>query len=200
MTMQTIEKYRLAVDLGRSGGTDLHKSSQYVAWSDGQFECRILPRNSGQIVPRNNCDFTFLYLMQSGTAIKLGMSKNPKKRLLDLKTGAAKKINLLQQHRIPKEGARTIESKCHRVLWDFRSAGEWFEVRPLIAEIAIEHVAFGRMDRHAIDTIIALEKMRTLPDRAERHADKEFQLEMALRCNPTVETGMLHRIMPRIML
>lgn len=197
MSMQAIENYTLAVDIGRSGGTDHSKRTQYVEWIDGQFNCQLNPHTPAVIVPR--VSFTHLYLMKSGDTIKLGMSKNPSERQRSLKTGAAQRLELLKQFRIPKDGARMKEATCHRLLRPFRTAGEWFRVKPITAELIVMHVTDGTPDRAAITAILEIEEFDRDKRNTSHHRDRE-RLEMAIRANPTIPSWYLTSYLPRIMI
>lgn len=195
MMDQVLEKYRLAVDIGRSGGDATCAKDQYVSWSDGHFEARISAAKLTQIVPLERGNYSFIYLMRAGDVIKIGMSKNPKERMSALKTGAAAKLELYAQTRVSKADARSVEAGCHRVLREFRTAGEWFSIRPQIGQMVIDHVRRNSPDKSGITAILEYEKFRLSAD--WENADRRLRLEMAVRANPTVSLGDMLKVLPR---
>jgi len=190
---EAIEMYRLAAEFGRSGGTARSADLQYVTWREGQFDCRILPHNSEENVPRQNHEYTFIYLMTAGDTVKVGMSRNPETRVKALRAGASRRIECRKQFKLPKPGARYKEAQCHRLLRDFRTSGEWFKVREIIAEAVIQHVITGTPDQSGIQAILDYETYSLSRD-GDR--DERFRREMAIRANPTICTRTAHFIHP----
>ena len=68
-----------------------------------------------------------LYLIENTTnsQIKIGISKNPKRRLKNLQTGNGDRLKLIAQFDVPND--RHFEKRLHRAFWQFRKHGEWFE-------------------------------------------------------------------------
>jgi hypothetical protein len=150
-------------------------------------------------VPQLKYDFTYLYLMEAGPFVKVGMSRKPDNRVRELRTGASHRIELREQFKLPKPGARTKEAACHRLLKPFRSSGEWFKVRLEVAEAVIRHVAYNAPDLSGAQAIIAYELFRGSRNWDERR-EEQLRLEMAIRSNPTVATSTMTKIFPRILL
>ena len=69
-----------------------------------------------------------LYIIESNTNLyKIGISKNPVKRLKQLQTGNGTKLRLVQMFLVPNE--RLLERKIHSMLWQCKSMNqksEWF--------------------------------------------------------------------------
>jgi hypothetical protein len=67
-----------------------------------------------------------LYLISDGEKLKIGVSKNPQKRLTQLQTGHPKKLKIIKIYDVPNYH----EKRLHRQLWMFRERhnGEWFTV------------------------------------------------------------------------
>lgn len=63
-----------------------------------------------------------VYFIQSGAAIKIGVSTSVKQRLASLQTSSPTKLVLLAT----VEGAREDEARLHRRFANERIAGEWF--------------------------------------------------------------------------
>lgn len=72
-----------------------------------------------------------LYLIQCDETqqIKIGVSKNPNKRLKQLQTGNGSKLRLLKVYQI--ENDIFIEKRLHKMFWQNRRKGEWFQFSPL---------------------------------------------------------------------
>ena len=67
-----------------------------------------------------------IYLIQNVTTddIKIGISKNPLKRLSQLQTGNGDKLILLGVYEVGND--RAIEKRLHKMFWQSRQKGEWF--------------------------------------------------------------------------
>ncbi len=70
----------------------------------------------------------FLYVISDGTAIKIGISKHPDKRVKQLQTGHPNRLSIA--FKLETQKAREIESHLHKILWEkrSRSAKEWFKM------------------------------------------------------------------------
>lgn len=69
---------------------------------------------------------TYLYFIQQGDStgpIKIGISKNPKKRLHTLQIGNAVPLTLLAIHK----GTFADEQKIHQIFKEHHIQGEWFD-------------------------------------------------------------------------
>jgi predicted GIY-YIG superfamily endonuclease len=75
----------------------------------------------------------YIYLIQSleNGYYKIGVSKNPQKRLLQLQTGNSSKLNLVEYY--PSEYANKIEKTIHNFLSHQKKEGEWFDISLLEA-------------------------------------------------------------------
>ena len=67
-----------------------------------------------------------VYAIATATAVKIGVSNNPPKRLRTLQTGATDKLRLV--HSIEHSDARLVERLAHDMLKDKHTHGEWFRV------------------------------------------------------------------------
>lgn len=78
-----------------------------------------------------------IYLIQNTTnsQIKIGRSKNPKRRLKTLQTGNGDRLKIIAQFDVEKD--RHFEKRIHRAFWQFRKKGEWFEFPNKDVAIAI---------------------------------------------------------------
>ena len=71
---------------------------------------------------------TFVYLIQHGYGgIKIGVSKDPKKRCKQLQTGNQKKLRVIATFSFKsKSEALIVEELLHRKFAQYRMNGEWF--------------------------------------------------------------------------
>lgn len=76
----------------------------------------------------------YVYLMRSGTRLKIGVARDPHSRLRELRV-AAGPIELVAKRRFgSRERARAAESAAHAKFDGFRLHGEWFSDVPEIVE------------------------------------------------------------------
>lgn len=70
----------------------------------------------------------YVYLIQSLEEgyYKIGVSKNPKKRLKQLQTGNSSELKLINFY--PSEYADKIEKTIHNLLSHNKKEGEWFDI------------------------------------------------------------------------
>lgn len=75
-------------------------------------------------------DGTFVYLIESGDAYKIGVSKNVPDRLSMLNCGSAQRAELVALRR----GSFSLERRLHQKLRAYRLNGEWFRACPAVYE------------------------------------------------------------------
>lgn len=70
----------------------------------------------------------YIYLIHNGSAYKIGISKNPERRVKQLQTAAATKLSIYITYRVPDKIAKRLETQLHRMFWQSRARynGEWF--------------------------------------------------------------------------
>lgn len=69
----------------------------------------------------------FLYIISDGTDAKIGVSKQPEKRLKSLQTGSPKKLILYATYEILDKNPFGFEKKCHEAISkSYQKRGEWF--------------------------------------------------------------------------
>ena len=70
----------------------------------------------------------YVYLIQSLEEgyYKIGVSKNPEKRLQQLQTGNSSELKLISSY--PSEYADKIEKTIHNLLSHNKKEGEWFDI------------------------------------------------------------------------
>jgi hypothetical protein len=70
----------------------------------------------------------YLYVIFNEEHYKIGISKQPERRLKQLQTGCAVSIKLIKTYKIPDSYARKIEKQVHRMFWQRQLKGEWFDL------------------------------------------------------------------------
>ena len=74
---------------------------------------------------------TYVYFIQAGYgSIKVGMAKNPEKRLANMQTSTSKTLRLLAKFPMPdRQAARNLEIDLHKAFAHEHIRGEWFNRR-----------------------------------------------------------------------
>jgi len=71
---------------------------------------------------------SYLYIISNGTDLKIGVSKNPAKRLKQLQTGSSESLELIEIYSLPSEKVYKLEKECHqRLVSSYVKRGEWFK-------------------------------------------------------------------------
>jgi hypothetical protein len=99
----------------------------------------------------------YLYVI-GGSALgplKLGISADPDKRVSQLQTGHAERLQVFHREPVAAGKARLFERLLHRDLNHHRAIGEWFR---LTVEQAIGHIQFTIIQYDDIDNLA--EEMR----------------------------------------
>ena len=70
----------------------------------------------------------YLYFMDNGQAIKIGLSKNPENRRRTIQTGSHLKVEILRTIPVAYYNflARNVERRAHKFFTKYRIRGEWF--------------------------------------------------------------------------
>jgi hypothetical protein len=90
-----------------------------------------------------DADHSFLYVIEGGGLCKIGRTTNPNARLAALQTQFAAPLTF-RWIGAPKGDVIAIEKETHRLLNQYRKAGEWFRCSPDLAVAAIHSVAYKR--------------------------------------------------------
>lgn len=70
-----------------------------------------------------------IYLISSKNGyVKIGIAKNPEKRLKQLQTGNAEILTIEYIVDVMVNTAKLVESMIHHNLKDYKKSGEWFDV------------------------------------------------------------------------
>lgn len=110
--------------------------------SDQIFKRILEAQRKSKLERKGDC----LYFVQArGTGrIKIGRSKNPKRRLQSLQTGNAKELRLIAS----LEGLGWRERDLHERLREWRVSGEWFDYDCVgnIPDEIYELIPYGGLD------------------------------------------------------
>jgi hypothetical protein len=82
---------------------------------------------------------TFIYMVTDGTFTKVGISRSPRERLMNLQNGNPRKLKMVYAHPVASEYfARRLENEIHKVLMrdGKQRRGEWFRVSAREANFA----------------------------------------------------------------
>ena len=87
----------------------------------------------------------YVYLIQSGKSnnspVKIGVAKEPEKRILELQIGNAYLLTLIGK--IPaksRKHAEYIESRLHRYFAKYHIRGEWFKGKKINIKQAVDYI------------------------------------------------------------
>lgn len=100
----------------------------------------------------NNMNESFLYAISSNNQkpVKLGISKNPLKRVKQLQTGHSEKLSLYHTEKVPADKVRLYENILHKDLSLKRKQGEWFDVT---VEEAISYIKLTLIENEPSELI-----------------------------------------------
>ncbi|NRA37107.1 MAG: GIY-YIG nuclease family protein [Planctomycetes bacterium] len=101
-----------------------------------------------------NSDMVAVYVLKSGSSIKVGISVTVKKRIGQLQTGSAQKIKYVRGYWFDdRDKASAVESAVHKTLKSKRLKGEWFAVDGKTACAAIEKETLRLFDEAINQTL-----------------------------------------------
>lgn len=138
--------YRTADDLIRvrvftaAGAKDCAAPEFYSAYPASTSDHTVQSIEDGAPSRRSS----FVYFISDGEHVKIGLSRQPRKRLSSLQTGHPKRLNIVGL----MPGGAEDEFQLHGRFRDHRVKGEWFrdcsEIRDFIARAANDHSALAR--------------------------------------------------------
>lgn len=83
----------------------------------------------------------YLYLITDGNHYKIGVAKDPQRRLKALQTGNPKVLKLLATgYRRSTKTAFSVERQIHQGLKRQRLHGEWFRLTDRLVKVVIEQL------------------------------------------------------------
>lgn len=90
---------------------------------------------------------SYIYVITDETHIKVGVSRNPSKRIKALQTGSPKPLRVVNTYCLPAKKVYALESRCHQQISSYYlKRGEWFETNNcwhvclLVEEICIRQL------------------------------------------------------------
>jgi len=83
----------------------------------------------------------YVYFLVAGKTVKIGFSKQPGGRALELRTGISKRIDRI----IVVRGTRRDEKFLHRKFVDYRLEGEWFRLSADIISLVTKAAKTGTL-------------------------------------------------------
>lgn len=84
---------------------------------------------------------SYIYIISDNTAIKVGISIDPNKRIKELQTGNPKKLSILYTFKVPENLVFKLESACHKALQcKFIKRGEWFQTSGFSARLIVDEI------------------------------------------------------------
>lgn len=96
----------------------------------------------------------YIYIISSEeNIVKIGISKNPEKRIKSLQTGHPKQLKIQYINEIDEENKFNIEKIIHKILKHKKIKNEWFNISIDEAKMMIEYVLI-RTSEENIKTIL----------------------------------------------
>jgi len=90
----------------------------------------------------------FLYFIQAGDAIKIGITNNISARMREVQVGNPFKVTLLYSIPFEEENARRAESTIHELFNKTNLSGEWFQANQFILDF-IENIKEKGWESHS---------------------------------------------------
>lgn len=132
----TADEYHAVVQVARNAVTPLVYEQGLIDGAAAALAKHARDRKSREVREarqRGEHLTPHVYFITSGTAIKIGTSRHPARRLAVMQTGHPGKLELLATC----EGDAKVERAYHQRFAVFRQGGEWFAPAPeILAEIA----------------------------------------------------------------
>ena len=71
---------------------------------------------------------SYVYIITNGEDYKVGVSKDPERRLKQLQTGNSKKLKIVSLFEVPEDVVYNMEKDAHKAvrMW-YTKSGEWFK-------------------------------------------------------------------------
>lgn len=95
----------------------------------------------------NKINKSFIYIITDGEHYKVGISKDPEKRLLQLQTGSPRAIKIVETFCLSDDTIFKAEKECHARIQSFYvKRGEWFigatqfHIQVLVSEICDQYI------------------------------------------------------------
>jgi hypothetical protein len=83
---------------------------------------------------------SYIYIIGSDTPpYKVGISKDPGRRLKSLQTGHPRKLRILDARATDAEKTKLLETAIHQQLKFYKTHGEWFDIKLDALKLEVEH-------------------------------------------------------------
>src|SRR4051812_15157632 len=97
-----------------------------------------------------------VYFLRAGSAIKIGVSRDPERRRRALATGSAVPLELL----LPLPGGRRLEARLHRQWRRLHLRGEWFRADEALLDFIHEQAGGGEPPEPDPQALVQAERFR----------------------------------------
>lgn len=91
--------------------------------------------------------------------MKLGISADPDRRVSQLQTGHAERLQVFHREPVAADKARLLERLLHRDISYRRRVGEWFD---LTVAAAIAHIRFTIIEYDDVDNLAEKVRLRRI--------------------------------------
>jgi hypothetical protein len=98
----------------------------------------------------NSDSFLYIIAASSHGPVKLGISGDPERRVRQLQTGHAQRLQIYHQEPVAASQAPRYERLLHKDVAHLRSHGEWFN---LTVDDALAHLRFTFIEHEPSDLI-----------------------------------------------
>lgn len=139
----------------------------------------------------NKTSFIYIIGIDKGFPIKIGSSRKPSRRVIELQIANSSKLFLHASYEVPLDYAKMIEKDIHKRLYMAKTIGEWFSVTIEEAKIIIEDTInnfdytkitmaqINRLDREKLikeDTVVGriLSRIKERTNNLSTHHIKEY--------------------------
>ena len=89
--------------------------------------------------------------------VKIGISRNPEKRISNLQTGSP--YDIFIWYKFPVKSAKIMERNLHEKFKYFRIKGEWFKMHKTIEEFVEIHKNISKKDLNSEKVIVLRKKV-----------------------------------------
>ena len=85
----------------------------------------------------------YIYILTDGEYHKIGVSKDPRRRVKQLQTASAGSLSIIKTYNVPSKIARKLEQQLHKMFWQRRKRfnGEWFNLTQQHLDVIDEWLA-----------------------------------------------------------
>jgi predicted GIY-YIG superfamily endonuclease len=115
----------------------------------------------------NPASFVYVIAIGDGTA-KIGISRDPTRRLRALQTGCPLKLRLCHTVAMDEYTAMRTEYRAHQLLKSHAMSGEWFSVTPDFA-LRVVKLARRHVERLGADNWTTNRAAKTFADKVAAH-------------------------------